>query len=231
MHCLDDFASWQIRSSKSCGALSLHLKLFDSALNVFPAVQKIWIGFRFNIKCFTTTSGKNESERIVTDDTYVYNCWKRAARIPQFLLKTTKPIQLQKTLRQLRVPFFVNKHSTDTRHRATAVTMHDGEQVTAIKNGKLARSPEQNSPTDMSECKFWRSTRFKSCTALKRSTKRLNKCRIWRWSLFVDTACFCGRTANQSRKVLLVALSNDHNLNDFKSILTLPPMWRELKNL
>ena len=32
MHCLDHFVSWQIRRSKSCGALSLQLKLFGSAL-------------------------------------------------------------------------------------------------------------------------------------------------------------------------------------------------------
>ena len=61
-------------------------------------------------------------------------------------------LQLRKTLKKLRVPFFVNKHSTDTRHRASAVTMHVGEQVTVIKNGELARFREQNSPTDMSEC-------------------------------------------------------------------------------
>ena len=135
--------------------------------------------------------------------------------------------QHQKTLRKLQVPFFLTK-TPRTRDTASAMTMHDGDQVTAIKIGKLARSPDQNSPT---ECKFWKSTRFKSCTALKRSTKKLNKCRIWRWSLFVDTACFCGRTANQSRKIFIVALSDDHNLNDFRSILSLPPMWRELKML
>ena len=34
---------------------------------------------------------------------------------------------------------------------------------------------------------------------------------------------------NQRRKVFIVALSDDQNLNDFKSILTLPPMLKELK--
>ena len=47
--------------------------------------------------------------------------------------------------------------------------------------------------------------------------------------VFVYTACFSGRTVKQSRKVFIVALSDDHNLNDFKSILTLPLIWKELK--
>ena len=102
--------------------------------------------------------------------------------------------------------------------------MHDGEQIRAIKNGKLARSGKQNSLTDSE------STGLKNCTALKWSTNKLNMNRIWRWSFFVYTACVCGRTVNQSRKIFIVVLSrDDHNLNDFKSILTLPPMWKELK--
>ena len=158
--------------------------------------------------------------------------WKRTARILQFLLEDNKTnSNSRKPWGSCGFRFFINKHSTDTRHRASAVTMHDGKQVRAIKNGKLAGSPKENKPTYMSESKIWKSTRFKSCTALKRSTKRLNKCRNWRWSLFVETACFCGRTANQSGNVFNVALSDDDNLNDFKSILTLPPRWRELKNL
>ena len=55
--------------------------------------------------------------------------------------------------------------------------------------------------------------------------------RNWRWSFSVYTACFSGRTLNQSQKVFIVALSDDHNLNDSKSILTLPPNWNELKKL
>ena len=113
----------------------------------------------------------------------------------------------------------------DTRRRVSAVTMHDGEQITAFKSGKLARSWKQNSLTDSE------STGLKNCTALKWSTKRWNMYRNWRWSCFVYTACFCGRTVNQSRKVFIVALSDDQNLNDFKSILTVPPMWKELKKL
>ena len=103
--------------------------------------------------------------------------------------------------------------------------MHDGEQITAIKNGKLARSRKQNSLTDSE------STGLKNCNALKWSTNKLNMYRIWRWSFFVYTACFCGRTVNQRQKVFIVALSDDHNLNDINSILTLPPMWKELKKL
>ena len=103
--------------------------------------------------------------------------------------------------------------------------MHDGEQITAIKNGKLALPRKQSSLTDSE------STGLKNCTALKWSTNKMNMYRIWRWSFFVYTACFCGRTMNQSREVFIVALWDDHNLNDFKSILTLPPMWKELKKL
>jgi len=66
---------------------------------------------------------------------------------------------------------------------------------------------------------------------LKWSTNKLNMYRIWRWSFFVHTACFCVRTANESRKVFIVALWDDPNLNDFKSILTLPPTWKELIKL
>ena len=66
---------------------------------------------------------------------------------------------------------------------------------------------------------------------MKWSSNKLNMCRVWRLSFFVYTACFCGRTVNQSRKVFNVALWDDHNLNDFKSISTLPPMWKELKKL
>ena len=49
--------------------------------------------------------------------------------------------------------------------------MHDGEQITAIQNQKLAQHQKQNSLTDKSECKFLKSTGFESCTALKWSTK------------------------------------------------------------
>ena len=49
--------------------------------------------------------------------------------------------------------------------------MHDGEQITAIKNRILAQHQKQSSLTDKSECKFLKSTRFKCCTALKWSTK------------------------------------------------------------
>ena len=101
--------------------------------------------------------------------------------------------------------------------------MHDGEQITTIGNGKLARSRKQNSLTDSE------STGLKNCTALKWSTNKLNMYRNWRWLFFVYTACFCGRTVNQSRKVFIVALSDGHNLSGFNSIFTLPPMWRELK--
>ena len=55
-------------------------------------------------------------------------------------------------------------------------------------------------------------------------------CPICRQYLFVDTACFCGRTKNQIRKVLIVTFSDDHNLNDFKRIWSLPPMWRNSKS-
>ena len=85
--------------------------------------------------------------------------------------KTTKLNPKLENLRKLRVPFFVNKHSTDTRCRASSVTMHDGEQITAIQNQKLAQHQKQNSLTDKSECKFLKSTGFESCTALKWSTK------------------------------------------------------------
>ena len=36
---------------------------------------------------------------------------------------------------------------------------------------------------------------------------------------------------NQSRKVFIAALSDDHNLNDFKSILTLSTKWKEMNKL
>ena len=103
--------------------------------------------------------------------------------------------------------------------------MHDGEQLTAVRNGKLARSRKQKSLT-ASE-----STGLKNCIALKWSTNKLNICKLWHWSFIVYTACFCGKTVNPSRKVFIVALSDDHNLNDFKSILTLPPTWKKSKTL
>ena len=36
---------------------------------------------------------------------------------------------------------------------------------------------------------------------------------------------------SKSKSFYCSTLSDDHNLNDFKSILTLPPMWKELKKL
>ena len=85
--------------------------------------------------------------------------------------KTTKLNPNLENLRKLRVPFFVFKHSTDTRCRASSVTMHDGEQITTIKNQKLAQYQKQNSLTDKNECKFLKNTGFENCTALKRSTE------------------------------------------------------------
>ena len=182
---------------------------------------------KFNIKCFTTTSGKIESERIVTYDRYVTFGDGELLAYHSFCWKTTKPIPTPVNLEEAAGSVFVQTHSTDTRHRASTVTRQDDQEVTAIKNGKLARSQEQNSPTDMSECTFWKSTRFKSCTALKRpKKKKIEQVQDLTLITFVDTACFCGGTAKQSRKVSVVALSKDHNLNDFKSILTLPPTGR-----
>ena len=113
---------------------------------------------------------------IVTDDAYVTFGGGELLAYHSFCWKTAKPIPNPENPEVAgSVLFFVNEHSTDTQHRASAVTMHDGEQLTAIKNGKLARSPEQISPTDKSECKFWKSTKFRSYTALKRSKVPLRR--------------------------------------------------------
>ena len=148
------------------------------------------------------------------------NWWNWAARIPQFLLEDNKTNSNSRRSCAFR---FLLSNCTDTLRRASAVTMHDGEQITAIKNGKLARSRKQNWLTDSE------STGLKKCSALKWSPNKLNLYRKWRWSFFVYTSCFCGRTVNQSRKIFIVALSDDQSLNDFKSILTVPPMCKELK--
>ena len=94
-------------------------------------------------------------------------------------------------LKKSRVPFFVNKHSTETRCRASSVTMRVGQRITAIKNRKLAEHRKQNLLTDKSECKCLKSTRFNSCTALKWSTKT-EHVQDLTLIILVDTACSRG---------------------------------------
>ena len=188
-------------------------------------MEKIWIGFRFIIKCFITPLGKFEakslSQLLRMWQLVELSCWHTTVSAG----RQQNYFQLQEIMRNLRVPFIVNKHCTNMRRRGSALTMHGGEQITTIKNGKFARSRKQNSLTDSE------STGLKNCTVLKWSTTKLNLYRNWRSSSFVYTECCCERTVNQSRKVLIVVFSYDHTLDDFKSILALPPMWEELKKL
>ena len=116
-------------------------------------------------------------------------------------------------LRKSRVPFFVNKHSTETRCRASSVTMRVGQRITAIKNRKLAEHRKQNLLTDKSECKCLKSTRFNSCTALKWSTKdwtcaRFDADHFGRYRMFSR-----GKGESES-KIFNVTLSDDHTLTD-----------------
>ena len=71
-------------------------------------------------------------------------------------------------------------------------------------------------------------TRFRICTELNWSTKKLNFCVIWRWSLVV-IEYFCKRKGDQNQINLVAALLVEYNLTVFKSILSLPPMWSELE--
>ena len=103
--------------------------------------------------------------------------------------------------------------------------MHDGEQITAIKNGKLARSRKQHSLTD-SEC-----TGLKKCTALKWSTNKLNMYRRWRWFFCLYRMFLPENGESKSKSFHWSTLLDDCNLNDFKSISTVPPMWSKLKKL
>ena len=88
---------------------------------------------------FHNASGKFETERIVPDDTNVTFGGIEVLAYHSFSCKTTKPIPTPENLEDGAGFVFFNKHSTDTRRRASAVTMHDGEQVTATENGKPAR--------------------------------------------------------------------------------------------
>ena len=225
MHCLNYFATWHIWSSKTYEALNFQWKTVSDNSLMYPYRWKYSALALDSLSIVSQLHWKNWKRKHCLNWYVCDNWWNWAARIPQFLLEDNKTNSNSRKTWRLRVLVFVKKHCTDTRRRASAVTMHDGEQITAIKIGKLARSPKQNSLTGSE------STGLKNCTALKWSTDKLNMYRNWSSSSFVYTACFCGRTVNRSGKVFIVALSDDQNLNDFKSILNVPPMWKELKKL
>ena len=97
MHCLDDFATWHTQSSKNYGAPSLQSKTVWWLSIGFPPVQIIWIGFRVNIKCFTTPMGKlkvNALSQMIrmwhlveVSCSHTSFCWKTKPIPPFFELK------------------------------------------------------------------------------------------------------------------------------------------------
>ena len=230
MHCLDDFATWHQLIKKSRSSQFPTGNCLIAPSNAFPPVQVI--GSALGSLSVSQLEWENwkwtHCPRLYVCD----NWWKWAARIPQFLLEDNKTnSNCSKPWRSYSFRFLLTNTPRTRDAEVALLTMHDGGQSTPIGNGTLARSRTQNSLTTKSECRFSKSTRLKSWTALKWPTKRLNMCRIWLWLLFVDTECFCGRMANLCRKVFIVTLSGDNNLDYFKSFLTIPPMRRELRDL
>ena len=169
MHCLNYFAIWHIRSSKSYEALNFQWKtVSDNSL----MYSYWWKNFGLALDSLSDVSQLSWEtwKRKHCPSWYVYDKWCNwaAARIPQFLLEDNK------TNSNSRKPW--------ERWGFRFLLTNTAEQITAIKNGKLARTRKQNSLTDSA------STGLENLYCIKWSTNKLNMCRNWSWSFFVYTA-------------------------------------------